>query len=157
METRNDASFVLNDYRLSEPEHPGRILQEELKSRGIRQKEFCAQIGVQPSYLSALIHGNRNITAEMASRLEKALSIPATVWLNLQNLYDLEMLSADVRTPARPYPILSRRYAEPVVLRDDNLAPHKPDPSVVTLTVTLPAEDADLLNRLASRFNWDIG
>ena len=152
METRNDRPIVLNDYRLGEPEHPGQILQEELKSRGIRQKEFAAQIGVQPSFLSALIHGHRNITPEIATRLERALGIQATVWLNLQNLYDLESLQSDDRPASRPYPIRTYPYAGTLVLRDENV--DVPAPQIVTHRVTLPAEDAEILFKLASRLRW---
>ena len=155
METKNDNPMVLNDYRLSDPEHPGIILQEELKSRGIRQKDFCAQIGVQPSFLSALIHGNRNITAEIASRLERALDIPATVWLNLQNLYDLERLSPERQPATRPYPLRTPSFAGAMMLRDETaIAAERP--VATTLSVTLPPADADILYTLASRLNWKV-
>ena len=153
METRNDNPIVLNDYRLDEPEHPGRILQAELKSRGIRQKEFCGKLGVQPSYLSAIIHGTRNITAGFASRLESALGIPATVWLNLQNLYDLESLRNDAQSAARPYPLRSYPYAGSLVLRDENAAT---ETLTVTRRVTLPADDAEILYKLSSRLKWTL-
>ncbi len=154
METRNDGTIVLNDYQLGNPEHPGSILQEELKSRGIRQKDFCGAIGVQPSYLSAIIHGTRNISAEMALRLEKALEIPATVWLTLQNNYDLEMLSPERRQPARPYPLRSRISLEPMLLRDEN--GYGDRRATVTHSVILPIEDTVLLEELASRLNWEL-
>ena len=154
MEIRNDNPIVLNDYRLSDPEHPGSILREELKSRGVRQKDFCAQIGVQPSFLSALIHGNRNITAEIASRLERALDIPATVWLNLQNLYDLERLSPERQPAARPYPIRKPSFAGAVMLRDETVSDE--DSAKITLRVTLSPEDTKILYTLASRLKWKV-
>ena len=90
METNNKDAVILNDYVGDlEPVHPGSILHEEIRSRGIRQKEFASSIGMQPSHLSALIHGQRNITAAVAVKLEQALDIPANIWLNLQNQYDL--------------------------------------------------------------------
>lgn len=46
-----------------EPVHPGGILKEELRSRGIRQKDFAGKIGLQPTHLSALLNGKRNISA----------------------------------------------------------------------------------------------
>ena len=150
-----ESDIVLNDYRLSDSEHPGRILQEELKSRGVRQKDFCAQIGVQPSFLSALIHGNRNITTEIASRLERALDIPATVWLNLQNLYDLERLSPERQPVARPYPIRKPSFAGAVMLRDETSTSAE-ESVTTTFSVTLPSADTDILYTLASRLKWKV-
>ena len=83
-----------NETRPFRPQHPGTILQEELKSRGIKQKVFAQTIGLQPSHLSALLHGARNISPQLAARLENALQIPAHVWLNLQANYNLDTLKA---------------------------------------------------------------
>lgn len=85
METRNEIRPFL-------PQHPGRILKAELKARGIRQNVFATMIGMQPSHLNALLQGTRNISPQLAARLESALQIPAKVWLNLQNNYNLDML-----------------------------------------------------------------
>lgn len=154
METRNDGTIVLNDYRLGNPEHPGSILQEELKSRGIRQKDFCETIGIQPSYLSAIIHGTRNISAEMALRLEKALGILAIVWLNLQNRYDLELLSPERRQPVKSCPVRSRIPLEPIALRDENGRGNHS--ATITRSVKLPADDSVLFEELAFRLNWAV-
>ena len=85
---------TINETRPFRPQHPGTILQEELKSRGIKQKVFAQTIGLQPSHLSALLHGARNISPQLAARLENALLIPAHVWLNLQANYNLDTLKA---------------------------------------------------------------
>ena len=85
METRNEIRPFL-------PQHPGTILREELKERGIKQKVFAEMIGMRPSHLNALLHGARNISPQVATRIENALQIPARVWLNLQSNYDLDML-----------------------------------------------------------------
>ena len=74
------------------PVHPGTILKEELKARGIRQKVFAAAIGMQPTHLNALLQGGRNITAQLALRLEAALKIPAATWMNLQESYNLDRI-----------------------------------------------------------------
>lgn len=70
--------------------HPGEILGEELKARGIKQKSFAGQIGMQPTHLSELIKGKRNITSDIAIRLENVLGIPYKNWMNLQNGYDYD-------------------------------------------------------------------
>ena len=86
METRN------NNPRAFYVVHPGDVLGEELKARRIRQLEFAERIGMQASHLNALIKGKRNVSPQLALRLEDALDIPANVWLDLQDKYDLSLM-----------------------------------------------------------------
>lgn len=81
-----------NELRPYLPVHPGTILKEELRERGIKQKTFAEMIGMRPSHLNALLHGARNISPQLAARLENVLHIPAHTWLNLQNNYNLDMI-----------------------------------------------------------------
>jgi|GEM_PF-5447274 len=74
---------------------PGFSLKEELKERGIKQKDFAEQIGMRPSHLSELIKGKRPITKYVADRLETALNIPASFWLNRQARYDYEIAAKE--------------------------------------------------------------
>lgn len=67
--------------------HPGEILNEELKERGIRQKEFAVLIGIQPSHLNEFIKGKRNMNDDLAIKLEKHLGISHDIWMNLHNGY----------------------------------------------------------------------
>ena len=53
--------------------HPGEILREELQERGIKQKDFAKQIGVQATHLNAFIHGKRNLNDDLAMKLESHL------------------------------------------------------------------------------------
>ena len=85
-------TFILNDDNLAGAVHPGSILKDELRERKISQKEFAASIGMQASHLSALIHGVRNITADIAQRLEKALDILDLVKETETTLTDSESL-----------------------------------------------------------------
>lgn len=85
METRNNVRPYL-------PVHPGEILKAELKERGIKQKDFADMIGMRPSHLNALLHGSRNISPQLAQRIEYALGIPAQLWLNLQTNYNLDVI-----------------------------------------------------------------
>lgn len=93
METRNDI-------RPFYPVHPGVILREELKERGIKQKDFAQMIGMQPTHLNALLHGTRTISTQVATRLEAALQIPAQLWLNLQSNYNLDTLRSAEPSPS---------------------------------------------------------
>lgn len=79
------------------PVHPGCILGEELKARGILQKDFAAQIGMQASHLSAIITGVRNITPALAEKISSGLSdVPASFWVDAQEHYNSYMRRAKV-------------------------------------------------------------
>ncbi len=70
--------------------HPGSILKEELKERGISQKNFAKYIEMQPSHLSEIIKGKRSVTKPVADKLEDVLGIPSIDWVNLQTRYDYD-------------------------------------------------------------------
>lgn len=72
--------------------HPGYILKEELKERGIKQNEFSKTIGVAPSNLNEVIKGKRNVTPELALKLEKHLDVPSGLWLRLQSQYECDLI-----------------------------------------------------------------
>lgn len=67
--------------------HPGEVLREELAERGIKQKDFAKQIGVQASHLNEFIKGKRDLNKDLAMKLEEHTSISFNNWMNLQNGY----------------------------------------------------------------------
>lgn len=75
--------------------HPGEILREELQERGIKQKDFAKQIGVQATHLNEFIRGKRNLNEDLAMKLEIHLGIPYKTWMNLHNgyMYDCKVVS----------------------------------------------------------------
>lgn len=77
--------------------HPGEILREELQERGIKQKDFARQIGVQATHLNEFIKGKRNLNEDLAIKLEQRLDIPYKTWMNLHNgyVYDSKALEED--------------------------------------------------------------
>ena len=77
--------------------HPGFILGMELKSRGLTQKVFAGQIAIQQSHLSEIIKGKRNITEQLAEKLEGALNIPAKHWKQLQAKYDYKLKAVNLK------------------------------------------------------------
>lgn len=68
--------------------HPGTVLNNELRERGIKQKDFAKALGMAAPNLSELIKGKRNITEAIAIKLEKALGISFHTWINLQSRYN---------------------------------------------------------------------
>ena len=77
------------------PVHPGEILSEELKERGLTQKAFAAMIGMRPSHLNELLHGKTNFTISIADKIQKALGIDSMSWMNLQTQYNYDVKAMD--------------------------------------------------------------
>ena len=105
--------------------HPGEMIKDELKERHMTQKQLADVSGIKASVLSETINGKRSISLNVAVALEKALGIPAEIWMNLQTQYDLD--SADI--------------AE----RDNQRE---------TVSVTIPVRDRTLLQELVRKFGW---
>ena len=77
--------------------HPGEILREELQERGIKQKDFAKQIGVQATHLNAFIRGKRNLNDDLAMKLERHLGIPYKTWMNLHSGFIYDSKAVDVK------------------------------------------------------------
>ena len=92
MATRNDRPIP------AKATHPGEILREELRERGIKQKEFAQMIDVAPSHLNEFIKGKRDLNESLAMKLEHQLGIPYTIWMNLQNGYNYDVKAIAERT-----------------------------------------------------------
>lgn len=77
--------------------HPGEILREELKERGIKQKDFAQAIGWQATHLNEFINGKRNLNEDLAMKLESHLGIPFKTWMSLHNGYIYECKTLEKR------------------------------------------------------------
>lgn len=75
--------------------HPGETLAEVLVDRNMTQNELAVRTGVTPKHISKVVNGNASITADFAAKLEYALNIEASFWMNLQSEYDLERISCE--------------------------------------------------------------
>ena len=105
--------------------HPGEMIKDELKERGMTQKQLADQAGIKPSVLSETINGKRSVSLNVAVALEKVLDIPADIWMNLQTQYDLDMANIAERGNKRE-----------------------------TVAVTIPVRDRSLLQELVRKFGW---
>jgi addiction module HigA family antidote len=105
--------------------HPGEMIKDELAERGMTQKQLAEQTGIKPSVLSETINGKRNVSLNVAVALEKALGIPADIWMNLQTQYDLDTANIAERDNQRE-----------------------------TVAVTIPVRDRSLLKELVRKFGW---
>ena len=108
-----------------EATHPGKLIKDELKERGMTQKQLAEETGIKPSVLSETVNGKRSVSLNVAVALEKALGISADVWMNLQTQYDLDMANITERDNQRE-----------------------------TVAVTIPVRDHNLLKELVRKFGW---
>ncbi|MBR6592651.1 MAG: HigA family addiction module antidote protein [Prevotella sp.] len=105
--------------------HPGELIKDELKERGMTQKQLAMETGIKPSVLSETINGKRNLSLNVAITLEKALDIPADIWMNMQTQYELDSAMISERDNQRE-----------------------------TITITIPVRDRNLLRELVRNFGW---
>lgn len=70
---------------------PGRVLSEEfLNPLGIAARALARDIDVPASRVTAILNGERAITADTALRLANRFGVSAGFWMNLQSADDLE-------------------------------------------------------------------
>ncbi len=105
--------------------HPGEMIKDELRERGMTQKQLAEQTGIKPSVLSETINGKRSVSLSVALALEKSFDIPADIWMNLQTQYDLDAANIAERDNQRE-----------------------------TVSVTIPVRDRNLLQELVRKFGW---
>jgi len=72
------------------PVHPGEILKETLDDLEISMNRLAQEIRVPANRISAIVAGQRSITAETALRLARYFGTTPAYWMNLQAHYDLE-------------------------------------------------------------------
>lgn len=72
--------------------HPGETLAEVLEDREMTQRELAVRTGMTEKHISTVIHGQKGISAAFARKLEYALGIETSFWMNLQANYERELL-----------------------------------------------------------------
>lgn len=77
--------------------HPGTYLKEAfVDEQRLTQSEIAKRTGISQAMVSMLIAGERDMTASVAVKLERAFGRSAESWMKLQVLHDL----AKARTSA---------------------------------------------------------
>jgi antitoxin HigA-1 len=70
---------------------PGEVLRAEfMEPLGLSARALAREIGVPPNRITAIINGERTVTAETAIRLGRRFGTSAEFWMNLQTAHDLE-------------------------------------------------------------------
>ena len=144
---------MVNDVPSAFPVHPGDVLGEELKERGISQKEFAKRIGMQPSHLSALIHGMRNFTPAVAAKVESGLTgITADFWMRMQKSYnrDIQRKKGNTSLLVSGY---GHIHATPALVLND---PGDQYGDKCRFNLIIPEKDKVILESLANRLGWTL-
>lgn len=71
--------------------HPGETLIEILEDRGMSQRELAVRTGVTEPHISSIVNCQKAISVTFAKKMEYALGIDASFWINLQANYDKEL------------------------------------------------------------------
>ena len=71
------------------PVHPGEILRDELEALEISANAFAKALNIPGNRITAILNGQRGVTADTALRLSRYLGSTAEFWLNLQKSYEL--------------------------------------------------------------------
>ena len=79
------------------PPHPGEVLREWLGEMEVT--ETARQLGVTRVTLPRILNGASGISADMALRLEAAISTSAEMWISLQAAFELWRASQTKRPP----------------------------------------------------------
>ena len=91
------------------PIHPGEHLAEELNELGMSAAELARQINVPVNRITAILNGERGVTADTALRLGHWFGTTPEFWLNLQTLYELRLARLEVGDRIRKLPKLTDR------------------------------------------------
>ena len=73
------------------PVHPGEVLRDELDELGMSANAFAEALDVPANRISAILKGQRGVTADTALRLSRYLGTTLQVWLNLQKAFELRV------------------------------------------------------------------
>ena len=73
------------------PMHPGEILRGELEALEMSAKAFATALDVPGNRITAILNGQRGITADTALRLSRYLGTTPELWLNLQKTFELRV------------------------------------------------------------------
>ena len=114
------------------PVHPGEVLREELDDIGVSANALAKAIGVPVNRITAILNGDRGITADTALRLARYFDTTAKFWLNLQQTWQIRRAEIDAGT----------RIRERVIPRETEALQKAARAARRTLGVATPASSA---------------
>ena len=79
------------------PIHPGEVLADELAELEISASSLAREVKVPANRITQIIAGKRAISADTALRLGKWFGTGPRLWLNLQQAYELDLVSQEIK------------------------------------------------------------
>ena len=73
------------------PVHPGEILGEDLEELGLSANALAKALDVPTNRVTAILKGQRGITADTALRLSRYFGTTPQLWQNLQKAFELRV------------------------------------------------------------------
>ena len=73
------------------PVHPGEILGEELEELGMSANALAKALDVPTNRVTAILKGQRGVTADTALRLSRYFGTTPQLWQNLQKAFELRV------------------------------------------------------------------
>jgi addiction module HigA family antidote len=97
--------------REKEMTHPGQILAQHLIDLGLTASDLARDIGVPVNRVTAIINGQRGVTADTALRLGHWFGVEPEIWLELQMRFELDVARRELGAKLRRMPSLLDRVA----------------------------------------------
>jgi antitoxin HigA-1 len=77
--------------------HPGEHLADAMEAVGLTPTQLSRDLQVPPNRITAILQGQRGITADTALRLARYFGTSPAFWMNLQQLYELRLAEAELK------------------------------------------------------------
>ena len=97
--TTEEASMTATN-RMS-PVHPGEILREEIDERDLSANALAQALHIPANRITAILNGQRGVTADTAHRLALYFGTTPEFWLNLQKTWELRLAEIEVEDGRR--------------------------------------------------------
>jgi antitoxin HigA-1 len=89
--------------------HPGQVLAETLADLGLTASDLARDIDVPVNRVTAIINGQRGVTADTALRFGHWFGVEPEDWLGLQLEYELALARRDFGAKVKKLPRLADR------------------------------------------------
>ena len=84
------------------PVHPGEILREEIDERDLSANALAQALDIPANRITAILNGQRGVTADTAHRLSRYFGTTPEFWLNLQKTWELRCSEIEAEDGRRP-------------------------------------------------------
>lgn len=78
------------------PVHPGEVLREELDDLGISANALAKAVDVPVNRITAILNGERGVSADTALRLGRYFDTTAQFWMNLQQTWQIRLAEMNI-------------------------------------------------------------